>query len=299
MDVKLAQRLQISTAWTDSEKFVREHPTSSLRFAWRLKGKQKFPAFVSAYFLPARNKNRHRSVSLEVLCSYKNSPASVMESGSSHASCDEYLILKNKSQEVEPYINGRCIYLVGMMGSGKTTVGKILSQVLGYSFCDCDTLVEEEVDGTPVAEIFKLYGEGFFRNKETEALQKLSMMHRLVVSTGGGAVVRPINWKYMQNGVSVWLDVPLEALAQRIAAVGTNSRPLLHNDSGNEYTKVFRRLSTLLEERGECYANANVRISLENIAMKQGYRDVSSITPTAIVIEALEQIEDFLARGGH
>ncbi|KAF2323806.1 hypothetical protein GH714_037174 [Hevea brasiliensis] len=256
MNANLAQRMQSSGTWIESEKFCRKYPTGSLRCSSRLKEKQKFPMIVSADFQPKRNKNGHRTVSLKVFCSYKNSP--------------------------------------GMMGSGKTTVGKILSQVLGYSFCDCDTLVEQDVDGASVAEIFKLYGEGFFRNKETEALKKLSMMHRLVVSTGGGAVIRPINWKYMQKGISVWLDVPLEALAQRIAAVGTNSRPLLHHESGDEYTKAFRRLSTLLEERGEYYANANARVSLENIAAKLGYRDVSSITPTAIAIEALEKIENFL-----
>ncbi|GMP26322.1 hypothetical protein CsSME_00002804 [Camellia sinensis var. sinensis] len=97
------------------------------------------------------------------------------------------------------------------------------------------------------------------------------MMQRLVVSTGGGAVIRPINWyktghsnkildnwilslllsclggvicfififrKHMQKGISVWLDVPLEALARRIAAVGTGSRPLLHQEAGDAYSKV-------------------------------------------------------------
>ncbi|PNX57109.1 shikimate kinase, partial [Trifolium pratense] len=68
---------------------------------------------------------------------------------------------------------------------------------------------------------------------ETEALNKLSLMNKLVISTGGGAVVRPINWKYMHKGVSVWLDVPVEALAKRIAAVGTGSRPLLHDEAGD------------------------------------------------------------------
>ncbi|KAK1397858.1 hypothetical protein POM88_007721 [Heracleum sosnowskyi] len=68
-------------------------------------------------------------------------------------------------------------------------------------------------------------------------LQKLSSMQRLVVSTGGGAVIRPINWRHMQKGFSVWLDVPVEALARRITSVGTESRPLLHNKSGDAYAK--------------------------------------------------------------
>ncbi|KAK1396704.1 hypothetical protein POM88_006567 [Heracleum sosnowskyi] len=71
----------------------------------------------------------------------------------------------------------------------------------------------------------------------TEVLQKLSSMQRLVVSTGGGAVIRPINWRHMQKGFSVWLDVPVEALARRITSVRTESRPLVHNESGDAYAK--------------------------------------------------------------
>ncbi|KAL4597180.1 hypothetical protein ACB092_12G216400 [Castanea dentata] len=149
-------------------------------------------------------------------------------------------------------------------------------------FHDLDKLVEQDVDGTSVAEIFKLYGEGFL----TEVLRKLSLMHQLVVSTGEGAVVRPINWKYMQKGISVWLDVPLEDLARRIAAVKTGSRPLLHHDSGDAYTKTLTRLSTLVEERSDVYANANARVSLEDIVAKLGHRDVSNLKPTVIAIEA-------------
>ncbi|CAI8619027.1 unnamed protein product [Vicia faba] len=230
----------------------------------------------------------------KIACSYNNIPASILESGGHKYPLEEELILKNKSQQIQPYLNGRCIYVVGMMGSGKTTVGKIMSQALSYSFCDCDTLIEEEVEGNSVADIFKLYGESFFRDRETEALRKMSLMHKFVISTGGGAVLRPINWKYMHKGVSVWLDVPVDALAKRIAAVGTNSRPLLHDEAGDAYTAALMRLSSLFEERGEFYANANARVSLENIAAKLGRRDASDLSPRAIAIEALEQVGNFL-----
>ncbi|WCJ31771.1 shikimate kinase 1 [Euphorbia peplus] len=300
MDAKLAQGLHFSAKWVlDSDHFMPTHSSSALKLSSsRFRQKGRIQMVVSPHFQPLRNTNRLRSISLEVSC-YNNSSASVSKSGQLLTSFDESLILKNKSQKVEPYLNGRCIYLVGMMGSGKTTVGNVLSQVLGYSFCDCDKLIEEAVDGASVADIFKLYGEGFFRMKETEVLKKLSVMHGIVVSTGGGAVVRPINWEYMQKGISVWLDVPLEALAQRIAAVGTDSRPLLHQESGDAYSKAFSRLSALLEEREGCYENADARVSLEKIAAKLGYRDVSSITPTAIAIEAMEQIERFLEEEGN
>ncbi|KAJ8493681.1 hypothetical protein OPV22_015402 [Ensete ventricosum] len=209
-----------------------------------------------------------------------------------HNSFDEALILKRKSEEVLPYLNGRCIYLVGMMGSGKSTVGKILSEVLCYSFFDSDKLVEQAVGVSSVAQIFKDYSEAFFRDNESEVLKDLASMRRLVVATGGGAVIRPINWKYMKQGITVWLDVPLDALARRIAAVGTASRPLLHQEPGDPYSKAFAKLTALSEERGKAYANAVARVSLEDIATKKGHEDVSALTPTDIAFEALIKIEN-------
>ncbi|KAL9267983.1 Shikimate kinase 3, chloroplastic-like protein [Drosera capensis] len=231
-------------------------------------------------------------------CSYNRFPASGFSPSGFPATLDEALLLKNKAREIERYLNGCCIYLVGMMGAGKTTVGRILSDILGYSFFDSDVLVEQAVGGRSVAEIFTQHGEKFFRDQESEVLRKLSSMQQLVVSTGGGAVIRPINWKYMRSGVSVWLDVPLDALARRIAAVGTGSRPLLHQESGDAYSKAFRRLSCLLKERSGAYANANARVSLEYIATKLGYGNVDNLTPAVIAIEALEQIENFFKEDG-
>ncbi|KAK8644495.1 hypothetical protein V6N13_123801 [Hibiscus sabdariffa] len=267
-------------------------PIAMHRHRVRVAASPQFPLLSSP--------NRQRWASFEVSCSsFNNFPASTLETGNVHAPYDEALKLKNKSLEAEQYLNGHSIYLVGLMGSGKTTVGKILSHVLSYSFYDSDALIEQEVDGISVAEIFKCHGESFFRKKETEVLQKLSSKKRLVVSTGGGAVVRDENWDYMQKkGIIVWLDVPLEALAQRIAAVGTHSRPLLHYEHGDPYTKALKRLSYLLEQRGKNYAKANARVSLEEMASKLGYRDVSDLTPTEIAIEALDQIGGYLKEEG-
>ncbi|XP_052481623.1 shikimate kinase 1, chloroplastic isoform X2 [Gossypium raimondii] len=260
MEAGVACKLNYPT-WIESERFGR-NSTGSLRFGRIAKQEHKARLVVSAHFPVLTSSNRFRSVSFEVSCSSS----------------------KNFS---------------GLMGSGKTTVGKILSNVLSYSFCDSDALIEQEVNGMSVAEIFKLHGERFFRKKETEVLQRLSSKKQLVVSTGGGAVVWDVNWDYMQKkGVVVWLDVPLEALAQRIAAVGTHSRPLLHYEHGDPYTKALKRLSYLLELRGKNYAKANARVSLEEIAGKLGYRDVSDLTPTEIAIEALQQIEGYLKEEG-
>ncbi|XP_020081301.1 shikimate kinase 3, chloroplastic-like [Ananas comosus] len=241
-----------------------------------------------------RNRNRHWHVELKISCCSTKSGTSAKVSEKFHAAVDEALILKRKSEDVASHLNSRCIYLVGMMGSGKTTVGKILSEVLGYSFFDSDKLVEQAVGVSSVAQIFKDYSEAFFRDNESNVLKDLSSMRRLVVATGGGAVIRPINWKYMRQGVTVWLDVPLEALARRIAAVGTASRPLLHQEPGDPYTKALIRLSTLSEERKDAYANAHVRICLRNIAAKKSHGDVSLLTPTDIAIEVLSKIQTLL-----
>ncbi|KAM0884737.1 hypothetical protein ACQ4PT_030785 [Festuca glaucescens] len=111
-----------------------------------------------------------------------------------HNSVDEALLLKSKAEQVLFELNGRCIYLVGMMGSGKSTVGKILAEVLGYSYFDSDSLVEQAGGMPSVAQIFKVHSEAFFRDNESSVLRGLSSMQRLVVATGGGDVIRPVNW---------------------------------------------------------------------------------------------------------
>nr|APX52960.1 shikimate kinase [Convolvulus arvensis] len=294
MEAKIARSLQLSP-WVSPENRLPKS-NGSLSFSkWHTK-QQRSQILISCHFQPIKTTSWHRPGSLTASCSSQNSQASVLQSENSPPTLDELQVLKSKSEEIEPYLSGRCIYLVGMMGSGKTTVGRIMAEALGYSFFDCDTLIEQAVGGTTVAEIFKLHGEGFFRENETEVLRKLSLMREIVVSTGGGAVVRPINWKYMHKGISVWLDVPVDALARRISAVGTQSRPLLHNESGDMYAKTLKRLSTLLDEREDAYANAKARVCLENIAAKSGCNDVCTITPTKIAIEALVQIENFLKK---
>ncbi|XP_052190226.1 shikimate kinase 3, chloroplastic-like isoform X2 [Diospyros lotus] len=211
-------------------------------------------------------------------------------------SFDGNWLLKSKGEEVAPYLNERCIFLVGMMGSGKTTVGKVLSEALAYSFVDSDKYVEEALGGSPVTQIFKQFGESYFRDYESEALRNLSLMPRQVVATGGGAVVRDINWKYMKKGLTVYLQVPLDALARRIAAVGMNSRPLLDFGSGDAYTKIFMSLFTLSKKRRQAYSNADVTVSLQHIAAQEGLEDLSDITPSAIALEVLVQIQGFLLR---
>ncbi|XP_044512202.1 shikimate kinase 3, chloroplastic-like [Mangifera indica] len=249
------------------------------------------------YSLPVANFNSksRKKCNLELSNCVKKSNACPMETGNFYASLDRNWFLKAKGKEVASSLNEQCIFLVGMMGSGKSTVGKVLSEALGYSFVDSDKYVEQVAGAASVTEIFNKWGETYFRDYESEALRALSLMPRQVVATGGGAVIRPINWIYMNQGITVYLDVPLDALARRIAAVGTDSRPLLHFDSGDPYTKAFMRLFTLLKKRSESYSNADVTVSLLALAESLGLEDLSDLTPAAIAVEVLVQIEKYIS----
>lgn len=150
-------------------------------------------------------------------------------------------------------LKGINIYLVGMMGAGKSSTGVELAKALGYQFFDTDAVVETAA-GQTIPEVFANQGEAAFRQIETQVLDQLSPYQRLVVATGGGIVTQQQNWSYLHQGVVVWLDVPLATLRHRLE--GDMGRPLLHE--GNWETT----LATLLEQRQPLYAQADVRVEV-------------------------------------
>jgi shikimate kinase len=145
------------------------------------------------------------------------------------------------------------LYLVGMMGAGKTTVGRILAKRLGYRFFDTDTLVEQ-VTGQSISQIFADSGEAGFREVETQVLAELSAYQRLAIATGGGIVLRQQNWSYLHHGIIVWLDAPVDVLYARLKHDLT--RPLLRNADPKQ------TLETILGDRQQFYAQADVRVSM-------------------------------------
>ncbi|MFM7279672.1 MAG: shikimate kinase, partial [Microcystis aeruginosa] len=121
-------------------------------------------------------------------------------------------------------LRGLSVFLLGMMGSGKSTLGELLSRRLQYRFFDTDILIER-VAGKKIKEIFADEGEATFRELETQVLAELSSLTKTVIATGGGMVLKPINWSYLRHGLMIWLDVPLEVLVKRLKQ--DTSRPLL------------------------------------------------------------------------
>ncbi len=146
------------------------------------------------------------------------------------------------------------LYLVGMMGSGKTTIGQKLANRLGYRFLDTDALIEQAAH-KPIREIFADDGEAAFRQLERDVLSQVCSYTSLVVATGGGIVTQPMNWSYLRHGVVLWLDVPLSVLVSRLS--DDVSRPLIQN------MDLSAKLEALLSERHHLYEQADIRIGYE------------------------------------
>jgi shikimate kinase len=149
-------------------------------------------------------------------------------------------------------LNGTNIFLIGMMGAGKSTVGKLLAQKINYNFLDTDPLIEQ-CAGKSIPEIFANDGENTFRDLEQQVLAQVSAHTRLVVATGGGLVMRSLNWSHLHDGIVVWIDVPVEILYDRLKNE-SGQRPLLQTENPSQ------TLSNIYNQRRDRYAQADISI---------------------------------------
>jgi shikimate kinase len=166
----------------------------------------------------------------------------------------------------------RSIFLVGFMGAGKSSAGAELAARLACDFIDLDNRLIERF-GAPISEVFKLHGEEAFRAAETEELARCAVLDEVVVATGGGAFCDAGNRELIHaaGGVSVFLDLPWEALAERLSTDSTD-RPLYGDAEG------ARRLFV---SRLPLYRHATLRIELSGSELPDAVADR--------VVEALEE----------
>lgn len=123
------------------------------------------------------------------------------------------------------------LYLIGMMGSGKSTLGKKLSDEIGYKFIDMDLYIEM-TSGKTIEEIFKDYGEAWFRVYEKNTLKEFKEMDNVIIATGGGIIKDKTN-KELLDGKCIFLNVPVDILQKRCDE-SSIVRPLLLNNSVEE-----------------------------------------------------------------
>ncbi|MGO8788041.1 MAG: shikimate kinase [Terriglobia bacterium] len=147
----------------------------------------------------------------------------------------------------------KVIYLLGFMGSGKSTVGQLLAKALGWPLIDLDTIIEAG-QGLSIREIFENSGEPFFRQVERAALSEASKAEPAVIALGGGTFAQPPNVDLIRDmgGTTVWLDCPPEIL--RVRCAGMENRPLFRDEQS--FTNLFL-------ERVPYYRLADFRISTE------------------------------------
>lgn len=154
---------------------------------------------------------------------------------------------------------GRNIVLVGFMGTGKTSTGRLLGAMLGRQFVDVDTEIEAAT-GMTVAEMFAR-GEAFFRQQEKAMIAQVSGRANIVISTGGGAVKDPENIANLRrNGVLVCLKASPEVIIRRLA--NDTTRPLLNQPNRQEAVK------SLLAERAPLYRQADAQIDTDDLSAR-------------------------------
>ena len=179
-------------------------------------------------------------------------------------------------------LRGVNLYLVGMMGAGKTTLGRHLAIQLGYKFIDTDAAIASFTRKS-ISQLFAEVGEAEFRQLESQVLAKVSCYTNLTIATGGGIVLRRENWGYLHYGLVVWLDVPVEQLYLRLRSDTT--RPLLQN-----VEEPQELLRSLLKQRQPLYAQADLRVTVggeetpEQLATR-----VIELIPTVLLERAGEQ----------
>jgi shikimate kinase len=173
---------------------------------------------------------------------------------------------QTQKDELNALLAGRPIVLVGMMGAGKTTVGRRVAARLGRHFIDSDEEVEKAA-GMSIEEIFASHGEADFRAGEARVIARLLKDHDLVLGTGGGAFINAETRVLTKTlGVSVWLKADFELLLQRVQR--RSNRPLLKTANPRE------TLQALIDKRYPIYAEADVTVTSRDVPQDQVAGDV-------------------------
>ncbi len=154
-----------------------------------------------------------------------------------------------------PHLN-RSIALVGMMGAGKSTVGRRLAKRLGATFYDSDDVIAARL-GASIPDIFERSGEAFFREQEYRVLTELAQGTPSIIATGGGAFVQPdVRNMLLNHCLTVWLDAPAHVLVERVSQRPAK-RPLLKGKD------IAHLIPSLLTERTPAYQLAHLHIPCE------------------------------------
>ena len=159
------------------------------------------------------------------------------------------------------------IYITGFMGSGKSTIGPILANSLGWNFMDIDEIIEKEL-GKKIKDIFKEEGEQYFRKIETELISKISKLDEVVVSLGGGTIASNDNLRKLQeSGKIIYLKNSPEEIYERLKY--KLDRPLFQTDDNIPLNKeeAMKRIRDLLNYREQFYNQADIILDMQKLSL--------------------------------
>ena len=160
------------------------------------------------------------------------------------------------------------LVLIGMMGSGKSTIGYLLSKSLKINFIDVDKVIEKET-GQKIYDIFKNKGEPYFRELEEKITLKLLKKNRKIISLGGGGFLnKNIKKEVIDNNISFWLSWKNSTIIKRI--LNSRKRPVAFYSSKNKLIKIIK-------DRSKIYSEANYKINCENLTKNMIVNEIISI----------------------
>ena len=184
--------------------------------------------------------------------------------------------------KVARLLAGRTIVMVGMMGAGKSSIGRRLATRLGMAFADADTEIEQAANQS-IPDIFEQHGEAYFRDGERRVIQRLLDGKPKVLATGGGAFIQPETRAAIQQaGISIWLKADRDLLLSRVKR--RNNRPLL---KGGDPAEIIERL---IAERYPIYAEAAIHIQSRDIAHDAVIDDILAALADYLSREAVEEV---------
>ena len=166
------------------------------------------------------------------------------------------MAVQSTPKTLKEKLGGRNIFLIGMMGSGKSQTGPNLAKMINYAFVDTDDVIEK-ASKQSISSIFEKDGEKVFRDVEKKVLKEISQHHSLVIATGGGLVTLPENWGILHQGIVIWLDLDLRRSIKRLES-DQKRRPLLLGDN------LAENFSQIYESRKPIYLESDLRIEVED-----------------------------------
>jgi shikimate kinase len=179
----------------------------------------------------------------------------------------------------------KLVYLTGFMASGKSTVGPILANTLGWNFYDLDELIEIK-SGKSVREIFERDGELAFRNLEKEILMEVSSLEKFIIALGGGTIIEPGNLEIIKSsGLLIYLESSPEETYKRVRF--KRDRPALLFEGDIEPTKeeFLERINSILTKRLIYYNQADYKLNTDNLYVGDTVEKLAAIIKKELLIE--------------